>query len=218
MDTQQQFWWNWVVNVGVALGTLGAVFAALFGDILRSKWFPPCLQLTLPHPEGHKTQIKWPVKTETGMEQRAEDVRYYHLRVSNTRRWSPAREVQVFLTRVEEPGPDNALQVVWSGDIPVYWDHQELFPPARTIGPAADCVLCSVLKGGALVLHPLVVPFNMKTRWEKSCTVITSFQARSSQADSDNIRVQIAWDGHWEDGEAEMKRHLVVKMLGSHVA
>lgn len=38
MSPNQQFWWNWVVNAAVALATLLAVLAALFGDWFRSQF------------------------------------------------------------------------------------------------------------------------------------------------------------------------------------
>jgi hypothetical protein len=36
-------------------------------------------------------------------------VQRYYILVSNSRRWSPAENTQVFLTRIEEPGPNGDL-------------------------------------------------------------------------------------------------------------
>jgi hypothetical protein len=42
------FW----VNIAVAVGTVGAVWAALFGKWFQSKVFPAKLSLSLDNPEG----------------------------------------------------------------------------------------------------------------------------------------------------------------------
>ena len=103
MNSDQQFWWNWSVNLAVAMGTLLAVVIALFGEKLRAKFFPPRLKLELLRQEGEKTQL---TRSTSGFVEVVDDVRYYHLRTRNERRWSPASEVQVYLTRIEEPGPN----------------------------------------------------------------------------------------------------------------
>jgi len=44
--------------------------------------------------------------------------RYYHLCVSNTRRWSPEQDVRVALLGVEEIAASGDLVPVWLGDVP----------------------------------------------------------------------------------------------------
>ncbi len=213
MTPDIQFWWNWWVSVAVAIGTIATVIVALFGQGFRSKFFPPQLVLKLAVTEGEKARVRLAWLDQGEPKERWEDARYYHLRVSNERRWSPANNVQVFLIRMEEQGPDSELQITWSGEVPMRWRLQEVFPPARTIGPAADCDLCSVVKGKWLELLPLVAPYNMDVKRRQKSLVVLSLQARGNEADSPILRVQISWDGGWEDGAQEMKRHLVVKVL-----
>lgn len=221
MTTDAQFWWNWWVAVAAAFGTITTVVVALFGQAFRTKFFPPRLALQLLSPEGERTQVRleWYEHGVSGVAQsRMEDARYYHLRVSNKRRWSPANNVQVFLVRVEEPGPDGDLQLKWIGDVPMRWRHQEVFPPVRPIGPAADCDLCCVVKGKWLELLPLIAPFNLEVKRRERCVVVLSLQARGNESDSSIVRVQISWDGGWEDGAQEMKHHLTVKLLSDQEA
>jgi hypothetical protein len=210
MSAECQFWLNWAVNALTAVATVGAVVVALFFDRMRARFFPPLLNLQLINPKGVRTTVRL---TSPDGSQRDEAGRYYHLRASNGRRWSQASHVQVFLVRVEEPGPDGVLNVTWSGDIPIKWRHQEIFPPARDIGPAADCDLCSVVNGKWVQLHPLIQPFNLNTTKREACLFVVTLQARSTEADSPLIRIQIAWDGAWEDGESEMQRHLTLSVL-----
>jgi len=208
MSPDQQFWWNWWVNLGIALATLAAVLVALFGQKWQAKLLPPRLRLTLGHKEGEKTQLR-----NQGDGTIVDDVRYYYLRVSNERRWSPAEGVQVYLSRIEEPGPDGDLQVVWVGNIPIRWRDQEFVPLLRTIGSAADCDLCRVGKASGFALMPLIVPHNLNAHRNAPFRLVTSLQARSNQVDSAVVRIEISWDGSWEDGDVEMRRHLVIKEL-----
>ena len=147
MSGDNHFWWGWWVNLSAAVATFLAVLVALFGDWTKAYLFSPKLMLELRNPVGVKTTIVLQWQSEEGeRRQRTEDARYYHVRVSNEARWPSATQVQVYLVRVEEPGPDGELQVTWSGEIPIQWTNQQIYPLARTIGPPADIDLCSVVK------------------------------------------------------------------------
>jgi hypothetical protein len=205
------FWWNWWVNAGVAVGTFTAVLVALFGQAFRGKFFPPVLSLRVLNPDGELTTVRLRWHEGNEVKESSEDARYYHARVTNSRRWSPAAQLQVLLLQVEEPGPNGKLHVTWSGAVPLAWRHQELFPPARTIGAPADVDLCSVVKDKWLQLHPLVRPFNLDVERRSATTLVLSLQAQANEADSPVLRLEIAWDGKWEDGSQEMRRHLSVE-------
>ena len=207
MDPSQQFWWNWWVNLAVATGTLLTVAVALFGEKLRAKLFPPVLRMRLLRKEGEKTELR----NQSG--QYIDDVRYYHLKVWNERRWSTAEQVQVYLTRIDEPGPSGKYQLAWSGEVPLRWRDQEFVPLLQTIGAAKDCDFFMVQKKGGLWLMPLITPNNMKARKEGKCRFLVWVQARSDQADSEIMRIQVSWDGLWEYGDTEMQRHLEVEDL-----
>jgi hypothetical protein len=210
MCTDSNFWWNWVVNLTVAIGTLAVAFVALFGDWLRHKLSPPKLLLSLKNPLGESTPGT--IHNDQGADQQTSG-RYYHIKVSNLKRWSPATNVQVFITQIEIPGPDTELMVSWSGEVPIRWRHHEVFPDARTIGPSVDCDLCSVMMDHGVSIHPIIKPFSLTTTWNQAVTFVISLQARSNESDSAICRIKISWDGEWSDGEKEMASHLVVKQL-----
>lgn len=196
----------WVLTVAVAVGTVGAVMVALFGDAFRGKFFPPLLRIDLANAQGEATQASAGGGTP-------EPARYYHVRVWNERRWSPASEVKVVLLQVEEPGPNGNLYVAWTGDIPLGWRHQVLFPIERTIGGETFVDLCSVTQGGRLRLHPLIVPFNLTVERLAACSFVVTVQARGSEVDSTPLRVRVSWDGTWEPGTVEMLHHLTIERL-----
>ena len=211
MSIENQFWWNWWVSLGAAIATLAAVLVALFGDWIKAYLFSPKLALSLRNATGEKTTVTLQWQTDQGLQQRTEEARYYHVQVSNQVRWPRANQTQVNLLRVEEPGPDGELQVTWSGELPVQWTHQAIHPLARTIGPAAYCDLCSIVKEKWIQLHPLIVPNNFPAQKLNATTLVVSLQAKGNEGESPIARFKISWDGKWEDGDIEMTGHLVVK-------
>jgi len=208
------FWISFSVQAFAAFATLSAAAVALFGQAFRAKYFPPQLTVELLNKDGEFTTVRlYPPGATDHSQYREEEPRYYHLQVANSRRWSPARETQVFLLHVEVPGPDGKLQRIWSGSAPLGWRHSEISPKNRTIGANADVDLCSVFRGKWLQIHPLVIPHNLTTSWQTATTVVLSLQARSNESDSDVIRMQISWDGAFDKGTLEMRRHLVIAKI-----
>jgi hypothetical protein len=215
-EALRQFWLNWGVQAAVALATFAAVLVALFGQAFRAKFFPPRLAVNLADPLGEKTQARLTWFEDGVQKERSEDARYYHLAVRNSRRWSPANQVQVVLLAVEQPGADGRFVATWTGDIPLGWRHQQVYSGPRTIGPTGHVDLCSVVKGKWLQLHPLVMPFNLEVVKRNSANLILRVQARSNEADSAILSIQVSWDGQWHDGATEMQRHLVVRVMPDH--
>lgn len=207
--TDGQFTLYIIVSALVALGTIGTVVAALYGNILRAKFRPPVLRVKLLTTVGEKTKFTNP---QTGAY--IDACRYYHLQVSNeNRRWSTATNLDVRLVRIEEPGPDSQLQITWAGDIPIRCRHQEFYPLKQEIGSPIDYDLCSVRKAGAFELHPIIVPNNLQWQRNGPCHLVLFFQVKSTQIDSNIVRFQIDWDGNWDDGDTEMQNHFKIKML-----
>ncbi len=211
---------GWDPQTAVAIAMFLTVVVALFGESIRARLFKPKLRLTLEKPHGEEAEAEFlsPPVAEfggipPGAEVRREAARYYHLRVSNTRRWSPATQVQVYLLRIDERRADGQFRPRWSGEIPLLWQYYEALSPIRTIGPSRNCDLCSVVKGKWMGLHPAVMPVGFGGRYKGTANLRLLLQAQSIEADSDPVLVQIAWDGEWEDGEAEMAKHMVVSVV-----
>ena len=60
----------------------------------------------------------------------------------------------------------------------------------------------------------MIVPPNMDTQYPEGCDLTLTFQARGDEGDSP-LRGRVAWDGQWEDGEQEMRRHLTIETLSA---
>lgn len=214
MSPIEQFWWNWYVNLAVAIGTLGAVLVALFGARWRARLFVPKLKVDLLEQFGEATDTE--ITSPEG-NKRTEKARVYYLRVSNQVPWPSASQVQVYIIRVEKPDASGQLQINWSGDVPLQWKFQEIRPLALTIGQAVDCQLCTVVREKWFELHPIIFPMNFQKRYRKPedvpFDIVISLQARSNETESPVCRLKIAWNGLWAEDREEMARHMVVKEL-----
>lgn len=217
MEPNSNSWWDW--DAALTIATFLVVLAALFGEWVRAHLFKPKLRLTLEKPRGEEAEAEYlsPEDEERGYftvgDVRKVAARYYHLRVSNERRWSPATQVQVYLLRIDERRADGQFRPQWSGEIPLLWQYYEALTPIRTIGPSRNCALCSVVKGKWMGLHPAVMPLGFKGRYRDTANLRLLLQAQSIEVNSDPVLVQIDWDGEWEDGEVEMGKHMVVRVV-----
>lgn len=217
MNNDCQFWLNWWVNLGIAFATFAAVIVALFGDTLKAWLFPTKLKISLRNSKGEKTKIEYDQKdSNIGIiTHYSVDARYYHMIVKNQSRWRISNQTQVFLQKVEQQGTGGRFQIVWEGEVPMEWMHQSIYPSARTIGPELICDLCSVVKGNYLQLLPVITPNSLQTKYSTATVLILILQAKGNEGESPKVRFKIAWDGIWDDGEAEMQRHFVIEEVTS---
>ena len=147
------------------------------------------------------------------MKERRIAARYYHVRLSNQgrARFPSAHQAQVMITRLELEGPDRQPQAIWQQPLPLKWRYQEVDPATtRTVGPDVEADLFYVTEHSSLQLTPMIQPNNFRSTYQTATKLWVTLQARSLETDSEPICVQIAWDGQWEAGEAEMARHLIV--------
>ncbi|PYT66222.1 MAG: hypothetical protein DMG39_27220 [Acidobacteria bacterium] len=112
VNPDQQFWWNWGVNLSVAVFTFLAVLVALFGEKLRARFFPPILKLKLLRKEGEKAPLTR--LNEQGVVEHVDDSRYYHLHVWNERRCRYSLPVSM--------NPDQAMTFSWRGRETCHFD------------------------------------------------------------------------------------------------
>jgi len=67
-----------------------------------------------------------------------------------------------------------------------------------------------------LELHVRILPNDLKARYlaiEAPIDLIVTVQARGNEVDSCCKRWRIFWDGQWEDGELEMRKHFSVTLV-----
>jgi hypothetical protein len=198
----------WVTEVS-AMGSLPVAIVALFGEKLRNRLLPPKLIVEKVDDEGDLVPqtITW--QDESGARQQHQrDARYYYLRVTNTRRLiSPAHDVQVVIESVETPGPNAQPVQVFRGPLPLTWRHGHAYPPARTIGPVTECDFLVATAEPSLGIMASFAPNNLTVEYPHATRMWLTVPAHASECDSDPVRFEVAWDGKWDRGEAEMKMH-----------
>jgi hypothetical protein len=197
--TDCQFFWYMVVNGLVALGTIGTVVVALFGK----KFYPPKLEIRLANPHGELT--KW----KKGEDKRA--ARFYHARVTNTRRWSPGTNLSLNLIAMEEERSDHTFSDEWQGDVQIKWKHPSNYPQPTSIGKAVDYDLVSVDAEHFVSLHPIAATSSLSKVRNEQFRIRVWLQARSTESNSRVTKFDISRDGTWVEAEEEMKKHFIVK-------
>jgi hypothetical protein len=197
--------WGLIVSVVLAIGTLALAAVALWGERLRQWWNRPRLRLSLGDPNlTHLTPSKrkgW----------------YYQLHIENDRIPSPAENVEVRLTHVYLKGPDDSWQEHhFSGPVQVMWREPEA--RTRTIGPDAYATFAYLLEDEvAAHLQLYWRPNNLEEAAKilPNRTMKLRFKVVSNTAQSNELAIEIAWDGTWVEGRSEMPRHMVVKESAS---
>ena len=202
--TPHQFTWYMVVNSLTAIGTIGAVIVALFGK----KFFRPKLAVTLANPQGEVAT--W--KKGDGKEGKA---RFYQARITNKRRWSAATNISLHLVAVHEERSDNEFHEDWSGDVQMRWKHTSSFPQPSYVGKPVDYDLANVNRDGFVQLNPIVAA-SLNTVRTGKCRFQIVLQARATECDSPLVRVEISWDGKWEDATESMAKHFIIKMADAN--
>lgn len=191
----------------IAVLTLMAVLVALFGDWLKARMFKPSLGLSLTLPKGEAVKMRTP---DSIIETPA---RYYHLLVTNHRGFPAASDVAVYLTASDFMGANGQYRRVWTGEVPLRWRHQELYPLFRTIGPAIDCDLVCIMKGNGVSLMPIMYPNNLQVHWTDPFDMMLTVVVRHREGESKPYRIKIVWDGKWHDGESELAQHFQVIII-----
>jgi hypothetical protein len=212
-----RFW----VSVVSAFITLLAVLVALFGRDLRALFKPPKLRMDLARENGLAVSV-WltPPPSDTVTQPHMAQGRGYHFRISNPRRKVDKVEgVSVTLLRVENRGKDGEYHETWSGDVPLKWRNEpDNTPPERkVVGTWADGTMVGVVKDKWLDISMKVIPFDLQWRYrvpeDMPVDIAMTVQARGNEADSEIQRWRVFWDGKWEDGDLEMRKHLSVTPL-----
>jgi hypothetical protein len=175
----QNFWLNWAVNLFSALGTIGAVIVALFGDQIRRWLWPPRLQIQLADDVGVQTRYRLQASDRLPRG----SSRWYHIRVQNPSRWSPVSSVQVFILRIEETDAEGEFTPTWIGELPIRWRYQEARPLTITLGPAMDADACNVVKDSWVEFHPIIRPHAIRPRRSPPTKLRLLFQAKGIEAD-----------------------------------
>lgn len=220
MSPDGQFQWNWWLNLFTGLSTFGAVVVALFHDTLRHYLLPPRLHIRLDgYPSSTtSTSVIGPDPLEDPIETQS---LWFHVKVSNERRYISATAVQLMLLRVDEPDAAGVFSTVWLGEVPLYWQHRASTEQTLGFPMNADLISCTkrafLEKTPFLRIQTVLLPNELSRIAIRGTKVHMRLmvQARSLQVDSDPLLIEVAWDGTWSDDLNQMARRLVVKEISA---
>jgi hypothetical protein len=188
------------INGLYVLVTLLLAAIALWGERIRQWWMRPKLVIVLDD------------ATLTSHSDTDKKGWYYHLRVKNGRRTSPASNVRLLLTGVQKKGPDDSWQErKFSGPVQVTWRWPQQIPQFATIGPDEHSTFARILEGSNTIeLRLYWCPMNLIATISPHDKTRLHFKAVSDTTESKSLIVEIAWDGQFEQGTTEMGKHMVV--------
>ncbi len=138
---------------------------------------------------------------------------YYLLKVENFRRNCPAHNVCVMMTKVYKKGPDDLwLEQRFSGPTQVMWQWPYNMPQFVTVGHEVNTTFAEVLESTEKIkLKMYWYPNNLSPIIKPNDPTRLCFKAVSDIDESNEITIEVAWDGRWVEGRTEMAEHLVVK-------
>ena len=206
----------WIALVGIG-GTWCIFVAAIWGERIRSWLFKPQLHLDLVNPLGERlTETITTVGPSTPPKSYQRSARHYLVAVTNDNRWPVAHNVQIVITSLEQVGPDGSATTVWTGEIPLMWEYREISALLRTVGRAARAAVAVVADDSTrgrkeLHLMPIIEPSNFQRSYYTRTHLWVTLMATADETDSPTMRLEIAWDGEWNDGNIEMARHLTIR-------
>jgi hypothetical protein len=205
----------WIAEAGIAAQVVIAT-AAIFGERIRALLGPQLrVQLVNVNGRHHALAVTLPGPTPDTTSVQIISSRYYHVRVTNRTAHPEAREVEVLLTQLDIQGPDGNPQTVFSGAIPLNWQHYDI--RSRTIGRAtvANADLFAVHAGfndgqPTLFFTPKVQPIDFPAQMIGAQHFWLTLIARGLNGESNPLRLRVDWDGGWDRGDAEMAKRLIV--------
>lgn len=194
---------NTIAKVFAAIGTVTVAILAIWGEKVRAAIAGPKLELKLRDARGDLTFRANQKRTV-----------YYHIKLTNKRRWSPAKRVRVLVTGIEKRRPDGTyfpepliapLQLTW-----VSPQFHELLP---TIATSDVCDLGFLDEDAQRFTISLYdVPNNFRGYVEPGQSMRVSIVASAHNYESKSpLALEISWDGMWSSDMDELQRHLVIK-------
>jgi len=205
---ESQFFWYMICQWTLVVGTMILAVVALWGHIIRVRWLGPKLRLALKNPKGEVSMFSDSVVS-----------RYYHLRVWNERRASPAHNVRVVIKSLYRPNADGTMsQTSLSGPLQLTWQFQGSNPQFQTIGAELTCDLGFLRQGEHFKLSTLFHHISFDPTVKKGQKMIVGLIALSDEGESNELGLEIAWDGTWSDDSDEIVKHMVVKQLDNRTS
>jgi hypothetical protein len=124
---------QWVL----AFGTIAVAVVAVWGHVIKARWLGPKLCISLNDEKGERSEFNDGIMS-----------RYYHIRVFNRRRATPAHNVRVVIKTLQRPNATGEMNPIsLSGPLQMSWRFQGAHPQFQTIGAESICDLGYLRQG-----------------------------------------------------------------------
>jgi hypothetical protein len=231
MTPDEKFWWELGVQVVVAIGTVGSVIVALFGEWLRRRLNQPKVEIRLatPFEENFKHTLSSIKNDAYGKQSVHEsdlrDFRDYLGEVIKGESSPVLQEVVVYLIQADVKNEAGSYFVDWRGELPIKWREEGIAftmggpgrfafsRMRRPVGRPTQFPMIEVVNGKWVEVPVLATPAgdDEHFRWrDKKITTTLYFQARALETVSDVLRIEVAWDGKWPEHINDLGKHLQV--------
>jgi len=203
--TDGQFIWYIGVQIAAAVATLVLAVVAIWGVAIKARLVGPKLELVLHDPEGDPIEMH-------AKDGSIHPARWYHLRLTNKRRFATAHNARVVVTVISRPAADGTVDMCpCPGPLQLFWQYPATLPQYLTLGPDRICDLGYLTKDEKFKLALMVTPHNTDPYLAAKEEMYVEVVGQADEAESKPLRLRISWDGLWEEDTAKMTKHLVVK-------
>lgn len=203
--TKDQFIVQTIIQLLSVLAAFLLAVIAIWGSIIKSKLSGPRLKLSLYDPGGER------INTTGGT-----PTRYYHLRVENERRSSPAKNVRIVLTKLVRQIEQNGSALYsgeLSGPVQFIWQHMGSVPQYPIVGPSMNCDLGCLMKDKHFALTLLFIPNNVDPIILPGQKIQIEALAISDETESNSLILEISWNGLWTEEKNEIVSHMVINEI-----
>lgn len=199
--SETQFFWYMVIQCALVVCTLLLAAVAIWGPAFREKFYSPLLNIELRDSKG--TQSRFSDGTMSY---------YYHILVKNKRRMSPAHNVRVVIRALFRNSSDGTMEpTIFPGTMELEWQYTSYKPQYQIIGAESTCDLGFIKKGKDFTLCTRYRSRSFNKTLSAGNQMIVTIVALSDEVESEELRLEIAWDGKWDDDSNIMCKHLIVK-------
>ena len=196
--------WNLVINAFIAVGTIGVMIIAIWGNWVKYRLVPPLLTIEPSNLRGTVTHF-----TNGGR------VIYYHLLVRNSRSWSVANNCRVVLRAVSKMLPNGDFQNVPLPVQPTFiWAPAQVTPLLIDLSHEQTLDFGSVTEGGNQFVPVLnFFPNNFRGFVEQGSVVRYSLEIVADGLRSRPKVFEVAWNGQWSDNLDDMSQNLTIREI-----
>jgi hypothetical protein len=203
MATSANTCWSIAFDALVALGTITVAALAIWGEWFRHKWAGPKPKLEPHNFRGSVTTLtaRFPAI-------------YYHLKVTNRRKWAAVRNCRVFLKQLHRRGPDGEFRAVpLVVPLQYVWAPAEWAPIEQSFSTEAVLDFGRLVKGSNVFEPTFYVTsanFQGFVAANEAVRYTLQIVAENYGEISEQI-FEVAWDGNFSENLDQMR--LVIKEI-----